>query len=47
MTKFTQRIIQAYRQTSQLLNYLQPFALLSARLYVAWVFFAAGLTKLR
>jgi putative oxidoreductase len=47
MTKFTQRIIQAYRQTSHLLNYLQPFALLSARLYVAWVFFAAGLTKLR
>ncbi|MFQ3209089.1 MAG: putative oxidoreductase [Colwellia sp.] len=47
MTKFIQRIIQAYRQTSQLLNYLQPFALLSARLYVAWVFFAAGLTKLR
>jgi len=47
MTKFIRRIIQAYRQTSLLLNYLQPFALLSARLYVAWVFFAAGLTKLR
>ncbi len=30
----------------QLLNYLQPFVLLLARLYVAWVFFAAGLTKI-
>ena len=47
MTTITQRFIQPYSQTSQLLNYLQPIALLSARLYVAWVFFAAGLTKLR
>jgi len=26
---------------------LQPLALIAARIYVAWVFFAAGLTKLR
>ncbi|MGY0218477.1 DoxX family protein [Endozoicomonadaceae bacterium StTr2] len=31
---------------SGLLNYLQPVALLAARLYVAWVFFASGLTKI-
>ena len=47
MTTFTQRIIQPYYQTSNLINDLQPVALLAARLYVAWVFFAAGLTKLR
>lgn len=47
MTIITQRFIQYYNQASQLLNYLQPIALLSARLYVARVFFAAGLTKLR
>ena len=47
MTTIIQRFIQPYSQTSQLLNYLQPLALLSARLYVAWVFFAAGITKLR
>ncbi len=47
MTTFTQRIVQPYYQTSNLINYLQPVALLAARLYVAWVFFAAGLTKLR
>jgi len=38
---------QPYTQVSQLLNYLQPFALLGARFYVAWIFFASGLTKLR
>jgi len=47
MTTMTQRFIQPYAQVSQLLNYLQPLALLGARLYVAWVFFASGLTKLR
>jgi len=47
MTTLTQRIIQPYNQSSKLLNYLQPLALLAARFYVAWVFFAAGLTKLR
>ena len=29
-----------------LLNTLQPLALLAARLYVAWVFFASGLIKI-
>lgn len=47
MTALTQRFIEPYYQASNLLNYLQPLALLVARLYVAWVFFAAGLTKLR
>ncbi|WP_442871900.1 DoxX family protein [Colwellia sp. Bg11-28] len=47
MTTITQRFIQPYTQVSQLLNYLQPLALLGARFYVAWVFFASGLTKLR
>jgi len=47
MTTLTQRVIQPYNQSSKLLNYLQPLALLAARFYVAWVFFAAGLTKLR
>ena len=31
---------------SNAIEYLQPLALLAARLYVAWVFFASGLTKL-
>ncbi|NQY88897.1 MAG: DoxX family protein [Colwellia sp.] len=47
MTTLTQRLIQPYYQTSNFLNYLQPIALLAARFYVAWIFFAAGLTKLR
>ncbi len=47
MTTMTQRLTQPYAQVSQLLNYLQPLALLGARFYVAWVFFASGLTKLR
>ncbi|KGJ86901.1 DoxX family protein [Colwellia psychrerythraea] len=47
MTTITQRLTQPYAQVSQLLNYLQPLALLGARFYVAWVFFASGLTKLR
>jgi len=47
MTTMTQKLIQPYAQSSLLLNYLQPIALLAARLYVAWIFFSAGLTKLR
>ena len=47
MTTITHRLIQPYAQVSQLLNYLQSLALLGARFYVAWVFFASGLTKLR
>ena len=47
MTTLTKRFIAPYYQASSLINYLQPLALLAARFYVAWVFFAAGLTKLR
>jgi len=47
MMTIIQRFVQPYRQVSSLINYLQPVGLLAARLYVAWVFFAAGLTKLR
>ena len=47
MTTLTRRFIEPYYKASDLLNYLQPLALLAARLYVAWVFFATGLTKLR
>ncbi|MBL4900783.1 MAG: DoxX family protein [Colwellia sp.] len=47
MTTLTQRFIAPYYQASNLFNFLQPLALLAARFYVAWVFFAAGLTKLR
>jgi putative oxidoreductase len=47
MTTLTQRFIKPYYQGSNLLNYLQPLALLAARFYVAWVFFASGLTKLK
>ncbi|WP_210395154.1 DoxX family protein [Motiliproteus sediminis] len=36
-----------YWRVSQLLNYLQPLGLLAARLYIAKVFFFAGLTKLQ
>ena len=35
-----------YRSSAERLNVLQPLALLVARLYVGWVFFAAGLTKI-
>ena len=47
MTTFSQKIIQPYYQTTHMINMLQPLALIAARIYVAWVFFAAGLTKLR
>ncbi len=38
---------EAWALLTQGLNALQPLAALAARLYVAWVFFASGLTKLR
>jgi len=38
---------QLYVALSSKVNLLQPLALLAARLYVGWVFFASGLTKLR
>lgn len=36
-----------YASITKYLNLLQPFASLGARAYIAWVFFAAGLTKIR
>ena len=36
-----------YRNIASKISLLEPFALLGARCYVAWVFFASGLTKLR
>jgi len=47
MTIIAQRFANQYSQTSHYINYLQPLALISARFYVAWIFFAAGLTKLK
>lgn len=39
-------IFEKYYYSVSAFNALQAFTLLGARLYVAWVFFAAGLTKL-
>lgn len=36
-----------YRNIASKISLLEPLALLGARCYVAWVFFASGLTKLR
>ena len=47
MSTFIQRIVKPYYRTTSLLDHLQPLVLLGARFYVAWVFYAAGLTKLR
>ena len=47
MTTLAQRIAKPYTQLATMLDFTQPLALLAARCYVAWVFFAAGLTKLR
>lgn len=46
MLMFIERSTTYYRSSAELLNFLQPIALLTARLYVGWVFFAAGLTKI-
>ncbi|MGR6872457.1 DoxX family protein [Pseudomonas sp. HK3] len=40
-------IASLYNVIANTINKVQPLALLAARLYVAWVFFASGLTKLR
>jgi putative oxidoreductase len=40
-------IIYFYRNLASKVSTLEPVALLAARLYVAWAFFASGLTKLR
>jgi putative oxidoreductase len=42
-----QRGLDAWALLTQALNALQPLAALAARMYVAQVFFLAGLTKLR
>lgn len=42
-----QRGLDAWALLTQALNALQPLAALAARVYVAQVFFLAGLTKLR
>ncbi|MFT5295930.1 MAG: putative oxidoreductase [Colwellia sp.] len=36
-----------YRNIAHKISMLEPVALLAARFYVAWAFFASGLTKLR
>ncbi|MBF7072123.1 DoxX family protein [Glaciecola sp. MH2013] len=41
------KLINLYNTVFEKLDYLQPVGLLLARFYVAWVFFKAGLTKLR
>jgi putative oxidoreductase len=46
-TEKVERLGQLYCALSSKVNLLQPLALLVARLYVGWVFFASGLTKLR
>ena len=46
MTTFSGRLTTSYGLAARLLDYLQPAALLVARLYIARVFFASGLTKL-
>ena len=40
-------LISEYDAISRKIDILQPLALLAARLYVAWVFFASGLTKIK
>lgn len=40
-------IATLYFSLSDKINALQPLALLAARIYVGWVFFSSGLTKLR
>ncbi|SEF87547.1 DoxX family protein [Marinobacterium lutimaris] len=47
MKSLVNRVAGYYGWVSRLLSLLQPVALLAARLYVAKVFFAAGLTKLQ
>jgi len=40
-------IIHFYRNVAGKVSLLEPVALLAARFYVGWAFFASGLTKLR
>lgn len=45
-TKVT-ALVTLYDAVFNKINLLQPLASLAARIYVGWVFFASGLTKLR
>ncbi|MEM9101371.1 MAG: DoxX family protein [Pseudomonadota bacterium] len=47
MNAITHQVTSFYHRTSHYIDLLQPIGLLGARLYVAWVFFLAGLTKIR
>jgi putative oxidoreductase len=47
MRVITTKVVPLYNNAVSAVELLQPLALLGARLYVSWVFFAAGLTKLR
>lgn len=47
MTTLVFQSLTHYASSTKVLDLLQPAAALVARLYVAWVFFAAGLTKIR
>lgn len=47
MNAIVNKISVGYFSIFDKLNLLQPLALLAARIYVAWVFFASGLTKIR
>jgi putative oxidoreductase len=40
-------LINLYNSIFGKLNIIQPVMIFAARFYVAWVFFKAGLTKLR
>lgn len=40
-------VSQLYRRVACQVSLLEPVALLVARLYVGWVFFASGLTKIK
>jgi putative oxidoreductase len=47
MSKLLLSIIHVYRNVAEKVSLLEPVALLAARFYVGWAFFASGLTKLR
>jgi putative oxidoreductase len=50
MNTLKQRLIpisQLYIEIASKISLLEPLALLAARFYVGWAFFASGLTKLR
>lgn len=47
LNPFLLSISDCYRNVAGKISVLEPLALLGARFYVAWAFFASGLTKLR